>query len=80
MIDQLGFIEKHQKLRKSADRVLGLSQSQKDFKDNTTILIYGGMSYGVKVRHIPMKTFRIKRTKLLQSSSKQSRMVSVVCK
>ena len=79
MMDQVDFIEKHQKLRESANRVLGLSQSQKDFNDNTTILIYGGMPYGVKVRH-SMKTFRIKRTKLLQSSSKQSRIISVVCK
>ena len=79
MTDQVDFIEKHQKLRESANRVLGLSQSQKDFKDNTTILIYGGMSCGVKIRH-SIKTFRIKRTKLLQSSSKQSRMISVVCK
>lgn len=79
MMDQVDFIEKHQKLRESADRVLGLSQSQRDFKDSTTILIYGGMSCGVKVRH-SMKTFRIKRTKLLQSKSKQPRIVSVVCK
>lgn len=44
------------------------------------VLMYGGMSYGVKTLTFPQKFFLLKRTKLLKSKSKQSRMVSVVCK
>lgn len=80
MINQVDFLEKHQKLREASETVLGLSQSQKDFKDNTTILIYGGVSYGDKLNYMATKFYIIKRTKLLQSKSKQPRIVSVVCK
>ena len=72
------FFIRHRQLAESADKVIGISQSQKESMDNTTILVYSGAT-GYKVRNFH-KIFRIKRTKLLQSKSKQSRMVAVVCK
>lgn len=61
------FFIRHRQLRESADKV---------------VLMYGGMSYGVKSLTFPQKFYLIKRkrTKLLQSKSKQCRIVSVVCK
>jgi hypothetical protein len=59
------FFIRHRLLYDSADKVL---------------LIYGEMSYGVKSLVFHHKFYLIKRTKLLQSKSKQSRIVSVVCK
>lgn len=73
------FITRHRQLRISADTVLGLSKAQKEFMKNTTILVYGGAS-GYKVRSHSIKSFRIKQTKLLQSKSKQCRLVRVVIK
>lgn len=43
------------------------------------VTMYGG-AYDVKSLAFPQKFYLIKRTKLLQSKSKQSRIVSVVCK
>lgn len=97
-MDQVDFIEKHQKLRESADRVLGLSHPQKEFIDNTNITLFGGATtfsgidyraarFGGKTMttmwhnyYQMMQMFPSKRRKLLQSSSKQSRIISVVCK
>ena len=61
------FFIRHRQLRESADKV---------------VLMYGGMSYGVKSLVFPQKfdLIKIKRTKLLRSKSKQCRIVSVVCK
>lgn len=59
------FFTRHKELMDSAEKV---------------VLIHGGMSYGVKTLAFTQKFFLIKRTKLLQSKSKQSRIVSVVCK
>lgn len=61
------FFIRHRQLHESSDNV---------------VLIYGGMSYGVKSLVSPQKfdLIKIKRTKLLRSKSKQSRIVSVVCK
>lgn len=57
-----------------------VDMTQQGLLDNITTLMCDGVVVGYKSRKSPIKTFRIKRTKLLQSKSKQSRIVSVVCK
>jgi len=59
---------------------LSLMQESLLRQAGNTILMYGGASYGVKVRAHPTKTFRLLRIKLLRSSSKQSRMIKVYYK
>lgn len=90
MINQVDFLEKHQKLRGASETVLFMESPRRWGKSlkqeillnskQNIILMKGGAVYGVKCRTIPMKTFRIKLTKLLQSKSKQSRIIPVVCK
>lgn len=58
-----------------------LSEAQKRLLYRTPpVLMLGGMAYGVKTRIMSQKIFLIKRTKLLQSKSKQCRMIRVVIK
>lgn len=90
MIDQVDFLEKHKRIREASETVLLMESPRRWGKslrqemilnsNQNITLMKGGAVYGVKCRTIPVKYFCIKRTKLLQSSSKQSRMVSVVCK
>ena len=58
-----------------------LSEAQlKLLYDTPPVIMLGGMAYGVKIRSTPQKWFLIRQTKLLQSKSKQSRMIRVVVK
>ncbi len=89
MNDQVAFLEKHKRLREASETVLFmesprrwgkslLQESMLNTKDKF-VTMYGG-AYDVKSLAFPQKFYLIKRTKLLKSKSKQSRIVSVVCK
>ena len=57
-----------------------VDMAQQGLLDDITTLMCDGVIVGYKSRKSPIKTFRIKRIKLLRSKSKQPRMVAVVCK
>ncbi len=82
MIDQIDFIEKHKRLREASETVLLMESPRRWGKSWVGMQLTKQRPAG-KVGEFYLGSwsdFSISRRKLLQSSSKQSRIISVVCK
>lgn len=75
------FFIRHRQLAESADNVLFIHTPRNQGKSWTEMVLHKQRTTGkVGCFQMYIDDFCYKRTKLLQSKSKQSRIVSVVCK
>ena len=82
MMDQVDFLMKHKRIREASETVLLMESPRRWGKSWLEMEIVKQRPSG-KVGEFYLASWDellIKRTKLLQSKSKQSRIVSVVCK
>lgn len=73
------FFIQHRQLAESADKVIRISKRAYNPK-NVKLFINGIDISSMLSKNCPVTLHYLTRTKLLQSKSKQSRIVSVVCK
>lgn len=79
MMDQVDFLMKHKRLREASETVLLMESPRRWGKSWTSMSVHKHRkNEGVKSFYFNIRWTQ--ERKLLQSSSKQSRMISVVCK